>query len=193
MRDGRSLARRGRASLAAAAVLVLVLLGCTPGPTNPPPADLWSAPTDAVPATGNYLYLEGAPGNSILDGRSMLFASPTPIYESFAKDGPDLAILTAAGTSSAGGNFAGFRPSTHSLTAGYYAGAQLYPGSATPSAPAIQWSLDGHWCYQSASGWFSVDEVSLTPNGALQTLSLRSELRCDGESAPLHAQVRWSR
>ncbi len=164
-----------------------------PGPVVPPPAGLWAPSPVSIPATGNYTYLEGESENVVLDGSSLLLATPAAdVSASVGPDYPELYVYATQGTSYVSGSLEGIEPTQVHLGPGYYGNAQRYFGVFGDVRPGIEFAANGHSCDNYLNGWYVIDEISYAAPGELQSVTLRFEQRCDGETASLHGQVHWS-
>ena len=163
-----------------------------PGPVVPPPAGLWAPSPASIPSTGNYAYLEGEAGNSILDGTSQLVAGPTADVSATAVSGdPDIYLSATQGDLYVSGGLGGIHPTQTELSPGYYGNAQMVPGQFGYQRPSLivhtQFTCDNY-----LDGWFVIDEISYSAPAVLQSVTFRFEQRCDGEAASLHGQFHWS-
>ncbi|MGZ4718047.1 MAG: hypothetical protein ACXWCB_15275, partial [Acidimicrobiales bacterium] len=163
-----------------------------PGPVDPPPAGLWTPSTASIPPTGNYPYLEGEPDNSVLDGGSLLLAPAASVSASVGPDLPELSVYASQGPSYTSGSLAGIEPTRDRLTPGYYGNAQLPFGPFGRQRPGLEFAADGRSCENWLDGWYTIDQISYSAPGQLQSVTLRFEQRRDGETASLHGQVHWS-
>ena len=161
-----------------------------PGPVDPPPADLWRPAPGAIPSSGSYIYLEGEPGNSAFDGASQLFATPRD-FVGAGSSGLELDVIAASDLTSAGGNFLGIIPTQTRLTTGYYPNIERFGSSVSGARADMVWTANFHTCYQSAAGWFAIDEITFSGT-RLMSFTIRFELRCDGETASMHGQTHWT-
>jgi len=159
----------------------------SPGPVNPPPAALWQPPAGAVPASGDYVYLESEPGDSVGQGRARLFtAGPSmlagvPYTDSFH-------IRTDDGATSAGGFQA--MDSVKTLQTGLY-GDLPHLSQHDRRKGGLAWSVDGRRCSESRA-WVSIDRIDYAASGSIAALELRFEQRCAGDSGALRGKLRWS-
>ena len=166
-----------------------------PGPTAIP-AGLWQAPAAALPATGDYVYLEGDAGDAIFPGNMGPTTSPgvalyTPDTASIKAvtgtivPGPGVTVSVRTATDDWMGNFLSMY-SLDQLEAGYYG---PLPTSYDPTIGTEDWSGNGMQCAYT-TGWMAVDHIRYSA-GVLTGLDLRFEQHCEGASAALHGQVHW--
>jgi len=167
----------------------------TPSPTpvvTPPPAyqipsNLWSAPSGAVPASGNYVYLQSDAGDYIGGGRTTVYTNAdTQINMSYSG-------LTVNASLSGNQNWRGgfMLPSAAgTLQAGYFGDLTRTP-FADPKVGGVEWSGDGRGC-NTIKGWVVIDKVSIE-SGVLQSLDLRFEQHCEGGTPALHGQIHWNK
>lgn len=163
----------------------------TPAPAPAPlpyaiPSSLWTAPTSAVPASGNYIYLQSATGDYVGAGHTYLYTGADAVFKT-ATHG--LAInVNVQGDQSWTGNF--LLPSGAStLQAGYFAGLTRWPFS-DPAVGGLDWSGEGRGC-NTITGWVVIDKITLT-GGVMTALDLRFEQHCEGNTAALHGQIHWT-
>jgi hypothetical protein len=163
----------------------------TPPPPPPPlaypiPAGLWAAPASAVPASGNYVYLQSDIGDYIGAGRTYLYTGANAQIKS---TGNGLAInVNVQGDQNWSGAF--LLPSAvGTLQAGYFSGLTRTP-FAVPAVGGVEWSGEGRGCNM-ITGYVVIDKVTLT-DGALTALDLRFEQHCEGGSTALHGQIHWT-
>ena len=150
-----------------------------PGPVNPPPANLWTPPPGATPASGNYVYLESTPGDFILQGRTETYGSLD-----LSTTGATLNVRIG---STWFGKFQGMSFLTQ-LQPGYYGDLKRYP-TPNPVKGDVDWSGEGRGC-NFDEGWFVVDSISYA-EGVLKSIDLRFEQVCEGYMPPLHGKIHW--
>jgi hypothetical protein len=154
-----------------------------PGPATPP-AGLWQPDAAALPASGNYVYLQGQQGDYVVGANSYLYTS------GFTAGSTSNLFNVNVNTNGDwwSGNFKGMS-SLPLLQPGYYGGLQRYPFN-NPMSGGLDWSGNGRGCNQE-TGWFVVDSVSYL-NGSLKSIDLRFEQSCEGWMPPLHGAIHWS-
>ena len=157
-----------------------------PGPLNPPPGGLWQPAAGATPASGNYIYLESAPGDYIGQGGTYLYTSADTTL-TFSDTGGRLDV----GVNGAERWNATFQTmlSLVRFETGYYGNLQRWPFH-NPVRGGLSWSGEGRGCNRLA-GWFVVDSVTYTGID-LTALELRFEQRCEETGPPLNGKLRWS-
>jgi len=158
-----------------------------PSLAYPIPANLWAAPATAVPATGNYVYLQSDAGEYIGAGHNYVYTN-TDTLMTLATHG--LAIdMTLKGNEDWTGNF--LLPSAAGkLQAGYFKGLTRTP-FADAAVGGVEWSGEGRGC-NTISGWVAIDNIVLTA-GVMTALDLRFEQNCEGSFGALHGQIHWTR
>jgi hypothetical protein len=159
--------------------------------TRPPgpqavPAGLWSPPAAALPATGNYVYLESEPGEWIGGGQTSLITPdqmPLNLYASGGKLTVTLGNWPVQG-------WQGFLQGDYTqsrLERGLYAGL-LDINQRNPARGGIGWFSLGRGC--TASGWFAVDDIRYT-RGVLRSVDLRFEQICKPGDKALRGKIHW--
>jgi len=153
-----------------------------PGPLSPPPAGLWQPPAGALPASGNYVYLQSDPGDYVGAGQT---ATYTPL-NSFI----NMTALGGRATVSVDGWLGDFQAmsSLAQLQPGSYGDLRRYPFH-NPVKGGLSWFGQGRGC-NTLKGWFVVDQVTYSA-GALTSLELRFEQHCEGAGAALRGAIRW--
>lgn len=157
------------------------------GPVNPPPANLWQPAPGAVPASGNYVYLQSEAGDYIGQGNTYTYEPTNATLSVTANAG--LLSVGVNGSKWWSGSFQAMN-SVATLQPGYYGDLQRYPFH-NPAKGGLSWSGDGRGC-NTLSGWFVVDSVAYTSN-ELSAITLRFEQHCEGMAAALRGQIRWAR
>jgi hypothetical protein len=155
-----------------------------PGPLVTPPADLWRPAAGSTPASGNFVYLESLPGDWVGQGQTVLYREQDTSVQ-LSSFGARLNLNLSAGWSA---DFQGMNVLSE-LRPGYYGNLGRYPFH-NPVKGGLNWSGQGRGC-NTLSGWFMVDAIQFR-NGVVSSIDLRFEQRCEGSSAPLRGQVRWS-
>lgn len=156
-----------------------------PGPVLPVPAGLWQPPSQGLPASGNYIYLEGEAGEYISQGKTTLITPadfPLLVYD-------DSGVLRVSVVSSTTNEFSGdfsIDYSRRQLERGYYGGL-LSTLRTNPAKGALRWSGQGRGC--DSSGWFAVDDIAYT-HGELRRIDLRFEQVCNGKR--MHGRIKWA-
>src|SRR5262249_27096080 len=103
------------------------------------PNTLWHAPSGSVPATGNYVYLEGESGDYIVGDGAVTYTQADAL----------LTVTASAGHLSVGvngdtqwtGDFSTMNDVV-TLEVGYYAGLERWPFN-NPAKGGLDWSGDG--------------------------------------------------
>lgn len=157
----------------------------------PAPALLWRPPAGAVPASGNYVYVESEYGDPIGGGRTTLDTSSDALLL-----GPGPANGGARGFSlsvfNGASNWVGrfIRPvDAATLQAGLY--GNVLSGGSSLAAGGVEWSGNGATCLYHATSWFVVDAVEYV-GAQLSAIELRFEHRCNEWSSALRGAIRWS-
>jgi hypothetical protein len=156
-----------------------------PGP-GPVPASLWQPATGSVPTSGNYVYLEGEPGEVLSGGKHFLYTGPNAA-NAVRSAGNYADIGVSDGTS----YFYGVAAPMYNLiqlAPGYYPGMLRYPFN-NPAKGGMDWNLNSGGC-GSLNGWFAVDKVTYDGD-KITALDLRFEQHCDSFAPALHGKIHW--
>jgi uncharacterized repeat protein (TIGR01451 family) len=156
------------------------------GPINPPPAGLWAPAAGAVPASGNYVYLQSDTGDFIGAGRTMTYTQANAQLQLTLNNG--LLQVTVNGDDNWSGQFAAMT-AIATLQPGYYPDLRRYPFHNTTRG-GLSWSGEGRGC-NTLTGWFAVDSISFL-GGAVSSIDLRFEQHCEGGAAALRGRIHWS-
>jgi uncharacterized repeat protein (TIGR01451 family) len=162
-----------------------------PGPEVPPPADLWTPPLGALPATGNVVYLQSDATDFIGKGLVKVY---TPLDSVIDIGGGG---VTPVGnrlqlTVQANEEWTGFFQAMNTLPdlrPGYYGNLFGFPNH-NPAVGGLSWSGEGRAC-NDASGWFVIDSVTYS-GSTLNSIELRFEQHCEFRSPALRGMIRWS-
>lgn len=166
--------------------------GTPPVVTPPPlaypiPANLWSPPSGAVPASGNYIYLQSDSGDYIGGGRTFTY---TNADAQIAISSGDLTInATVNGNQSWHGGFMLPR-AAGTLQAGYFKDLTRTP-FADPAIGGVEWSGEGRGC-NTIKGWVVIDKI-VQVAGVVEAIDLRFEQHCEGSATALHGKIHWSK
>lgn len=148
-----------------------------------PPAGRWEPPSDVLPASGNYIYLESREGDFIGAGKTYLYTNLDAILSSsFAHRG---VLVTVDGDEYWRGNFHGML-SQRRLEVGDYKDLPSYP---FPDG-GLQWSGEHRGCNM-LNGWFTVDSVTYA-GIEIEAIEFRFAQHCEGNPQPLHGAIRWA-
>ena len=166
------------------------------GPRTAVPAGLWSAPAGALPAGGTYLYVTGAPGEPMTNGRTYLLTQQNAkFYVSTAASPLDpnagfLSLQAESGAPDGGWFKVQFQTmrSVGQLQPGLYEHLLRYGFHNTAFGGLSANSL-GIGCNQSI-GWMVLDKVTYA-NGKPSAVHGRFEHYCGGSDAPLHGEFNW--
>lgn len=154
----------------------------------PIPAGLWSAPASAIPASGNYVYLQSDAGDFVGAGKNYLYTGANSLIKLNTNNNGLGVYTTVQGNESWTGSF--LLPSgAGTLQAGYFAGLARTT-SADRAVGGLDWSGDGRGC-NVISGWVVIDKVTVTA-GAITALDLRFEQHCEAGMTTLHGQIHWT-
>lgn len=155
------------------------------GPQLPAPAGLWAPASNALPLSGNYVYLLSDAGDFIGAGRSYLYTPANALLS--VRAAAQGATVSVQGNETWSADFAGMNSITQ-LSPGYYGDLKRYPFH-NKSFGGLNWSGEGRGCNQ-LTGWFVVDSVTYV-NNALASIDLRFEQHCEGGAAALRGKIHW--
>ena len=150
------------------------------------PTGLWSAPSGATPASGNYVYLQSSAGDYIGGGRTYSYTNADTVLSMSSRG---LSIeASVRGNQSWTGTF--LLPSAAlTLQSGYF--KELTRTAFSDAAVGgVDWSGEGRGCNK-IQGWVVIDRVVMS-GGMLDALDLRFQQACDG-GAPLYGQIHWNK
>jgi len=160
------------------------------GPQVPPPAGLWAPPANAVPATGNVVYLESDLDDFIGLGLTKAYTPLNSVIE--VGEGGLTSVgnrfqLTVQGDEGWTGYFQAMNSITD-LQPGYYGNLYGFPGN--PAFGGLEWSGEGRGC-NLPTGWFVIDRITYA-GSEVDSIEMRFEQHCEGVAAALHGYIRWS-
>jgi len=156
-----------------------------PGP-KAPPANLWQPAPGATPTSGNYVYLEGQPGDFIVGDHRYTYTQADASLD-VSSSGARLDV-EVHGEQYWYGNFQGMSSLTQ-LAPGYYSNLERYPFH-NPARGGLSWWGQGSGC-NTLTGWFVVDSIRFA-GGSLTAIDLRFEQHCEGGVPALHGQIHWA-
>ncbi len=164
-------------------------------PVDPPiikgtslPTDVhWQPPAGSTPSSGNYVYLDSTPGDSVGQGRSSLYTERESTISQFYANGQYQFHVGSTDRQWSGTFQLGF---DYPPRAGFYGNAAL-PGKGDGQQPWLEWMTEWRFCAR-IEAWFVIDEISVGQDG-LQTITARFMQRCDASAGALRGKVRWSR
>jgi len=169
-------------------------VAATPAPAPQPqlaypiPGGLWSAPSGALPASGNYVYLQSESGDFVGAGRTYTYSKANALIKVWNNSALTL-NASLQGNENWTGSF--MLPSAAgTLQAGYFKDLVRII-SATPAGGGLDWNGAGRGC-NTLTGWVVIDNVALT-GGVVTALDLRFEQHCEGGSPALHGQIHWTK
>lgn len=152
--------------------------------TPPQQAHISWQPKVELPASGNYLYLEGAEGEWLANGASYFYVDRDAEF-SVNFSGGLLAVDVKGKQSWSGLFMPKFGHSLHGPSS--YTGLRRYPYHDTEKG-GMYWAGNDRACVN-LSGWFAIDTLTHNADG-YQTLEMRFEQSCNGK-APIRGKLRW--
>ena len=161
----------------------------TPPPPGNPADFSWHPPAGVVPATGNFLYLQGSPGDFISGGNTWLIVPPDQLALSDVYDNANDVSITAA--TSEGWTVWLFGQSSQTrLTTGLYTNVKRAPFNNPVAGGFSVWG-DGRGCNESVST-MAIDQISYDTAGNVASISARFVQHCETSTAPpLYGALRF--
>ncbi|MCS0581998.1 hypothetical protein NX784_10375 [Massilia pinisoli] len=150
------------------------------------PAGVWAAPAAAVPASGNYLYLQSDVGDTAGGGRTYLYTNADSVMT--LSNGALTLHVDTKGINNWTGDVL-LPKAAGMLQAGYFNGLTRTSG-ADPAVGGVEWTTLGGVC-NTIGGWVVIDKITLTA-GVMTALDMRFEQRCNGSGPALHGQMHWT-
>lgn len=162
-----------------------------PPPVNPPPANLWTPAPGAVPATGNFFYVTGDPGEFISGGGTYLFTPAVGLFQGGTGVNNSEAFVAFQNPQTNVSWDARFKwmSSIPRLQPGYYPNVKGFP--ANPARGMFQLSGPNRGCNDSLS-WFVVDSVTYQGE-EMTSIDMRFEHACVGGNGAARGRIRWAR
>lgn len=151
----------------------------------PRQANVWQAVASALPASGNYVYVEGDANDYIVGGRSYLYTDKDALLK--FSNGAASVDVRVDGDENWTGNFVLPAAKTR-LEPGVYTNLTRWPFHV-PAVGGLSWSGEGRGC-NVLTGWIAVDYVHYIGN-ALDMLDLRFEQHCEGGVSAMRGQMHW--
>lgn len=149
------------------------------------PMYLWKPEETALPARGNYVYLQGSAGDFVLGNTTYLYQDNNAVL-TFSGYSQRLNVRIR-GDENWSGDFV-LPVSATKLAPGYYNNATRAPFHDAYSA-GLEWSGEGRGC-NTLLGWFVIDKVSYEGT-SLRAIDLRFEQHCEGGSSAAHGKIHW--
>lgn len=143
----------------------------------------WKPAVDAVPTTGNYVYLESQVGDYIGQGRSYLYTSA----DAGLVVDKNILKLGVTGNEDWSGDFV-LPNALNNIQQGLYQQLQRYPFHA-PEVGGLSWSGEGRGC-NTLNGWISIDKVEYEGT-AVKSVDFRFSQHCEGGAPALLGAVHW--
>jgi hypothetical protein len=148
------------------------------------PPGQWRPGASFVAPAGNYIYLASDPLDYVGGGGTELLTASTATIKASGSG-----FMFSISTADWQGYFLGPNSLTQ-LTPGDYGDLQRYPFHDVLKG-GIDWTGKGRGCNRE-SGWFVVDQISYV-QGALSSIDLRFEQRCENSLGALHGQIHWAK
>ncbi|MCC2674978.1 MAG: hypothetical protein K0R58_1925 [Ramlibacter sp.] len=156
-----------------------------PGPIRPVPDALWAPDAAAMPAAGNFVYLESEAGEHLGGGTRFLY---TPRNAALSvSSSSNLIGVAVNGDEVWAGRFKAMQGLPR-MRPGWYGDLERYPFQ-NPADAGMDWSGNGRSCSW-IHGWFAIDEITYV-DGRMTTLDMRFEQDCN-DAGRLRGRIRWS-
>jgi hypothetical protein len=153
------------------------------------PVGSWRAPAAALPASGNYFYLQGDLGDPLTQGLVDLQTSLTAVISARAKD--NTLSFETSGTNKLRGDFIA-KLGQAQFTPGNYTGMADYPNNAVGGGALVVYA--NGIAPTEPKGWIVIDSISYV-GAQLAAVELRFEQlssnRLGNSAGLLHGQLRW--
>src|SRR6185436_5873209 len=160
-----------------------------PGPVNPPPAGLWEAPASSLPASGNYFYIEGDPGEYITGGLTQLYTPPIANFDSATFEHEFIVGAGSATLANLSINIDRMY-SIPRLQPGYYPEVQRV-FLHNPSVAGLEVIANSRFC-ELVSGWFVIHSITYTGD-KVTAIDVTFQQFCNGNTTTsARGRVRWS-
>jgi hypothetical protein len=159
-----------------------------PGPQNPPPAGLWEAPASAVPASGNFFYLESDPDDFVGIGNTFNYtpANATFQFETWTGGAVNLRVTHPTQTDF---NLTLKRMNSISrLAPGYYPSVDSAVGG-NPTIGGL--SLSGGISCSRVNGWFVIHHITFSGD-TVTSIDATFEQHCEELTPAARGRIRWS-
>lgn len=164
-----------------------ILIAADPALSRGPaiPDNLWAPPSDKIPASGNYVYLESETKDRIGQGKSYLYTNGNARFSIF-NDHNHLQIRVEGNQNWIGD----FQTSTppNKLLRGYYGNLERFPFNVSPHA-GMSWSGEGNAC-NTLTGWFTLDKTEIV-DGVVVGFDMRFVQYCDSAQVALRGAIHW--
>ena len=155
-----------------------------PGPVSPPPANLWQAPQNATPLSGNYVYVESLPGDSGGVASNYLYTDVDAAIAVSTTEGR--LHISINGDERWTGSFRAMN-TLSLLQLGYYGELLQYPFH-NPAKGGLHWSGAEGQC--NTEGWFVIDRI-VYDDTVIKEVDLRFSQHCMFGS-DVRGQIHWS-
>lgn len=145
----------------------------------------WQPDPNALPASGNYIYLQSDSGDYIGAGKNYLF---TPSTATVAVTADKNVLGVNVNTNTWWNAYFAIPNSNTTLVKGLFNGLTRYPFHDV-TVGGLDWSGDGRGCNQE-TGWVAIDDVKYI-SGELQSIDVRFEQHCEGGTPALRGKIHW--
>jgi len=160
-----------------------------PGPQNPPPTGLWEAPASAVPASGNFFYLESDADDAIGQGGTYNYTPANATFEFETWEGGAVQLQVSDPTTTNFRLALNHMNSIARLEPGYYPSVDRVPGG-NPTIGGLSLSGNGMGC-SNVDGWFVIHEITYSGD-SVTSLDVTFEQHCQGAPAAARGRTRWA-
>jgi hypothetical protein len=161
----------------------------TPVDTSPPAMTYdWAAPSSALPASGNYLYVQSDAGDYIGNGKNYLYTDQVALMSVSSRELPRIDIMVR-GDDTWRGRLT-LPANANGMPTGLF---KNLTGNPFPPAAVggMDWSANSRAC-SSSIGWMIVDQIKVD-NGNISALDVRFEQHCEQGVSALRGQLHWTK
>jgi hypothetical protein len=177
-------------SISEAKYIIGIDVNISQGPTIP--EGLWKPPVNAIPKSGNYIYLQSDKDDYIGGGTNYLYTNSNAIIDVLNGERMVGSIKGLIGVFINGNqkwrSMFQVMGSIDKLVPGYYKDIEMFP-SRNPNKSGLDWSGESRSC-DYVNGWFTIDKIELVA-GVVTELDLRFEQACDNNVGVLRGSIHW--
>lgn len=155
------------------------------------PDNLWQPSSGLAPEQGNYIVLQGDPGDYVSNGGDYVYTQVNSLIKL------DLSTIIFQSSSRLQISVKGYQnwnadiyitPDHIKLEKGYYS----FDSGNGQNMAWMSWGGEGRGCNE-ASGWFVVDFVDYDLEGNLNAIDLRFKQSCEKSASHLYGKIHWNK